>query len=111
MKPLLFLAFLLACSGVAGAEISLEKNSKKIDYSITLTPKGNRGLLYNGRVYVEATDVDRFLSEQVQKEIEAGDNSMKVNDGSFYDRCWKANGHYLKALVLIEQEKLRRASR
>ena len=53
------------------------------------------------------SDVDRFLSEQVRLEIEAGDRELT---GEEMSPSW-AIAHYLKALVLIEQERLRRESK
>lgn len=56
------------------------------------------------------SDTDRFLREQVQPQIEAGDmmaNYKPPTETTGLHSC----AHYLKALVLIEQEKLRRSAR
>ena len=71
---------------------------------------GDRELeLISVEVERESDRIERFLSSQVQPEIEAGDQEMR---GKSYDvERSKSIAHYVKALVLIEQEKLRRDSR
>ena len=59
-------------------------------------------------------EVDRFLREQVQPELEAGQASIDSKGmGVDYLELTRqdAIAHYLKALVLIEQERLRREAR
>ena len=62
----------------------------------------------------EIEDTDRFLAEKVLPEIEAGDAAYKRNFGgniivSAEANDWNAIAHYLRALVEIEIEKLRRS--
>ena len=53
-------------------------------------------------------EINGFLSDNVAPEIAKGNAAMPSGN---YRKDEKAIAHYLKALVLIEQEKLRRSTR
>ncbi len=116
MRLLAFLAcLLLACSGAWASDIP----QKESEWVYQVTAKDSKGYILvedsDGKmVWVKPLTIDRFLSSQVQPEIEAGEYLLNpVNPGSIdYDdfRARRAIAHYLKALILIEQERLRRES-
>ena len=62
-------------------------------------------------------DTDRFLREQVEPLIKDGDSWLTLGKANDKDGKWdtlyqqRAIARYLKALVLIEQERLRRDAR
>lgn len=97
----LLLCFLLVPS-VAGAETEVRFADLRAEQKKAIRDAGFQ------------TEVDRFLTEKVQPEIEAGTNQLNdsYSDDSTLEgmkiQSQRAIAHYLKALVLIEQEKLRR---
>lgn len=59
------------------------------------------------------SDADRFLSEKVQNHIDLGDSSLRCaprmdHKEMIGNTYLDAIAHYLKALVLIEEEKMRK---
>ena len=106
MRQSLVLLLVLRLPGVAGAaEIILDKDQSLEKWVVP------------SREEMHQIEVDRFLAEKVQPEIEAGERILKSDPGYATGSTTKgaiyseANYHLIKALVLLEQERLRRDSR
>ena len=106
MRRSVALVLMLLCAQVAWGEEGeivggLVDKMLLLDEGIVAYDEGN--VIHIKR---EETEVNRFLAEKVKPEIEKGDKAMRgyAIDGDHTT----AIAHYLKALVLIEEERLRR---
>ena len=133
MKRLLLLAgvLLLSPGSVAGAAVEVDEPEQSVAWKGGRIYAGpgvdiiEKRRSTDGELFYEAVarnqetpneDTDRFLAEKVQPEVEAGDALLDSADkrGKFSAPNAKmatsqnAIAHYLKALVLLEAEKLRR---
>ena len=105
---LITLLLILLMAGTAGAVQVYETDG---DLSVRKVRAGDGVTFKETEEGYEAVRVesntDRFLSTVIQPEIEAGDRKLAdAKPGSL--REYQAMCHYLRALVLLEQEKMRR---
>mgnify|MGYP001578728801 CR=1 FL=1 len=105
------LVLLLLCAPVAWAfdEITIETHD---GWMRCVKTKGK--WVEVERFVDDVKGIDHFLAEKVQPEIEKGD--VRLHEAKELELHWEAKqykvqlgiGNYLKALVLIEEERLRR---
>ena len=121
VRKLLALALLLCVPSVAGADTSFDHRTKDDPFPIATEedvrvrgykPGSHPGMPWTPELErtLEKESVDRFLSEKVQPEMEAGSDDMKVTPGMIINPE-AAIVHYLKALVLVEEERLKREAK
>lgn len=104
MKPLIFLALLLCVATGAGAhEVSDWEHNHDAILGFDTPPETV--------ILEEESSLDRFLREEVDSEIKIGDG-YRFPQGSSESmdqlRATISVASYLKALVLIERERLKR---
>ena len=106
---LITLLLILLMAGTAGAVQVYETDG---DLSVRKVRAGDGVTFKETEEGYEAVRVesntDRFLSTVIQPEIEAGDRCLGWIEPYRKYSGSEAIAHYLKALVLLEQEKLRR---
>lgn len=113
---LLLASLLLLLPSVAGAEEDLTDLQDNFNCAVVHDkdhpcPGYPKELGITATSYEESgnyqADLDRFLAEKVQPEIALAELNYSKNRNLYQD-AEQSIAHYLKALVLIEQEKLRR---
>ena len=112
----------LALALLVMVALSMGQGAWAAERKFEMTKTGNDEVIlitYGGVLYLPQTDTDRFLAEKVEPAIKAGNESLSVSDSmgkmaapqAKMSTAQNAIAHYLKALVEIESERLRRESK